>query len=64
MADDSTTPSSIISSSTKEFNKQLDERATRDEPINWADPWRMRKYCVTLLTTLKSLFVLRSNKGK
>ncbi len=49
-------------SSTKQHNKQLDQQAVDQEAIDWSDPWRMRKHCVTLLSTIKNLFVLRSNK--
>jgi hypothetical protein len=56
---ESTTPSS-----TKQHNKQLDQQIVGREAVDWSDPWRMRKHCVTLLSTMKNLFVLRSNKRK
>jgi hypothetical protein len=54
---ESTTPSS-----TKQHNKQLDQQIVDQQATDWSDPWRMRKHFVTLLSTMKNLFVLRSNK--
>jgi hypothetical protein len=54
--------SATVPSSTKQHNKQLDQQIVDQEAVDWSDPWRMRKYFVTLLSTMKNLFVLRSNK--
>ena len=51
-------------SSTGAHNRQLDQQIVDREAADWGDPWRMRKHCVTLLSTMKNLFVLRSNKHK
>ena len=51
-------------SSTTAHNQKLDQRIVDRDAIDWSDPWRMRKHCVTLLSTMKNLFVLRSDKRK
>ena len=33
-----------------------------EKAIDWRDPWRPRKFGVTLLSTFRNLFVLGSNK--
>jgi hypothetical protein len=51
-------------SSDAAHNKQLDQQIVDQEATDWSDPWRMRKHFVTLLSTMKNLSVLRSNKRK
>jgi hypothetical protein len=50
--------------SNKEMNIHLDKLILdrEEKAIDWRDPWRPRKFGVTLLSTLRNLFVLRSNK--
>jgi hypothetical protein len=55
---------STVPSSTQRLNKELDQQIVDRGATDWSDPWRMRKHCVTLLSTMKNLFVLRSNKRK
>ncbi|HWX29838.1 MAG TPA: hypothetical protein VNZ53_20665 [Steroidobacteraceae bacterium] len=50
--------------SNDEVNRHLDKLITdrEEKSVDWRDPWRPRKFGVTLLSTFRNLFVLRSNK--
>jgi hypothetical protein len=46
-----------------EVNRHLDALIVdREGSPDWNTPWRARKYAVTVMTTFKNLFLLRSNK--
>jgi hypothetical protein len=49
--------------SNEEVNRHLDKLILdrEEKSPDWTVPWVMRKFGVTLLSTIKNLFVLQSN---
>jgi hypothetical protein len=64
---DATLPSTHTpeGASNDEVNRHLDKLILdREEQPDWNTPWRARKFAVTVMSTLRNLFVLCSNRDR